>query len=107
MAFLAEVLLHFRTLEKAAILDLNKAYQSIRMTEKELHLRRFLCRQFPEEPWRDYGYARATFWDKAAALLLLEHRRKSTSIQWQQSSSGTSFMWTMVWLVAGLRISGE
>ena len=77
MALLAEVLLHFRTVLKAAILDLTKAYQSIRMRKMELHLRRFLWRRSPEEPWKDCGYTRATFGDKAAALLLEVGKRRA------------------------------
>ena len=70
MALLVAVLLHFRTVLKATILDLEKAYQSIYMRETDLHLRRSLWRISPEEPWKDCAYMRATFDDKAAALLL-------------------------------------
>ena len=77
MALLAEVLLHFRTVEKAIILDLTKAYNAIRMREKELHLRRILWRKGPLEEWRDYGYTRATFGDLAAALLLEVGKRRA------------------------------
>ena len=50
MALLVEVLLHFRNVLKATIIDLRKAYQSIYMREMDLHLRRFLWRRSPEEP---------------------------------------------------------
>ena len=50
MTLLIEVLLHFRNVLKASIIDLKKAYQSIYMREMDLHLRQFLWRISPEEP---------------------------------------------------------
>ena len=70
LALLEEVLLHFRTVESAIILDLEKAYQAIYTREKEKHLRRILWRTSPGEDWKDYAYTRATFGDLAAGLLL-------------------------------------
>ena len=41
---LQNVLLHFRSVESAIILDMEKAYQSIHTREKEKHLRRTVWR---------------------------------------------------------------
>ena len=80
MALLTEVLIHFRTVLKAIILDLKKAYQAIHLRELELHLRRIVWRKGPEEEWKDYGYTRATFGDLAAALLLEVGKRRAAEI---------------------------
>ena len=42
MALLVEVLLHFRSVLKAAILDLKKANQLIYMRDMDLHLKQFI-----------------------------------------------------------------
>ena len=70
LALLEDVLLHFRTVQVAIILDLTKAYQGIHTREKEKHLRRILWRWSPEEEWKDFAFTRATFGDVAAGLLL-------------------------------------
>ena len=70
LAILKDVLLHFRTMQVAVILDLTKAYQGIHTREKEKHLGRILWRQSQEEEWKDFAFTRATFEDVAARLLL-------------------------------------
>ena len=77
LALLENVLLHFRTVQVAIILDLTKAYQGIYTREKEKHLRRILWRKSPEEEWRDYAFTRATFGDMAAGLLLEVAKRRA------------------------------
>ena len=67
---LQDVLLNFRSVESAIILDMEKAYQSIHTREKEKHLRRTVWRASPDLPWEDYAYEKVTFGDLAAGLLL-------------------------------------
>ena len=52
------------------MMDLSKAYQAIHTSEMDLHLRRFLFRRHPHQPWEVFGYARANFGDLAAGLML-------------------------------------
>ena len=76
LADLLDVLLHWRSVEVAAMLDLTKAYQAIHTGEQELHLRRFLWREAPDLPWVTYGYTCATFGDLSAGLLLEVAKRR-------------------------------
>ena len=80
LALLEDVLLHFRTLQTAIILDLTKAYPEIHTGEKEKHLRRILWRLSPEEEWRDFGFTRATFGDLAAGLLLEVAKQRAADV---------------------------
>ena len=74
---LVDCLIHWRTVEKAVMADLRKAYQAINTGEKELHLRRIVYRKTKEAEWEDYGYTRATFGDLAAGLLLEAAKRRA------------------------------
>ena len=76
LADLLDVLLHWRSVKVAAVLDLKKAYQAIHTGEQELHLRRFLWREDPSQPWTTYGYTCATFGDLPAGLLLEVAKRR-------------------------------
>ena len=63
MAELLAVLIHWRTIDMALITDIVKAYHVIRTRDDELHMRRFLYREMPTQPWQVCGYTRATFGD--------------------------------------------
>lgn len=76
---LVECLIHWRTVEKAMMADLKKAYQAIKTGEKELHLRRIVYRRAKGAEWEDYGYTRATFGDLAAGLLLEAAKRRAAA----------------------------
>ena len=80
LALLEDVLLHFRTVQAAIILDLTKAYQGIHTREKEKHLRRILWRRSPEEEWKDFAFTRATFGDVAAGLLLEVAKQRAADV---------------------------
>ena len=68
---LLEVLLRWRTYEVAMVLDLIKAYQSLRTGPQEKHVRRFVWIWGKlEAEWTVYAYNRVTFGDVAAALTL-------------------------------------
>ena len=82
LAMMIDVLLHWRTIEVAIVWDIKKAYQALRTGEKELHLRRFLWRKRPSDPWRVYGYTRVTFGDVAAGLLLEVGKRRAAKEGW-------------------------
>lgn len=64
----------------ALLLDLQKAYQSIRTRVKEMHLRRILWREKVGDPWQILAYVTVTFGDMAAALLLELAKRKATEL---------------------------
>ena len=67
---LQEVLLKFRGFEMGLLMDLSKAYQSLRTGEKEADLRLFLWRESPQEEWKTYSYVCVNFGDHIAALCL-------------------------------------
>ena len=73
---LYDCLLFWRSVEVALVCDLKKAYQSIHTGPMELHLRRFLYREHPAEPWLDYAFTRATFGDVTAGLILEIAKRR-------------------------------
>ena len=74
---LYDCLIFWRAVEVALMTDLKKAYQSIHTGEMELHLRRFLFRETPQQSWRDYAFTRATFGDISAGLILEIAKRQS------------------------------
>ena len=65
-----DVMLRFRTYPIAVHFDLSKAYNTIRTTLPERHLRRFVWRFSPEEDWVDYALDRAHFGDQCVATQL-------------------------------------
>ena len=73
---LLDCLIFWRSVEVAIIMDLRKAYQVIHTSDMELHLRRFMFRRSPHDPWRTYGFTRATFGDLTAGLMLEVAKRR-------------------------------
>ena len=68
---LLTVLLRWRTYPVALILDLTRAYQSIKTGEMERHVRRIVWRWgIPENEWEILAYDCMTFGDQLAALCL-------------------------------------
>ena len=51
--------------------DLSKAYQTIRTTEVEKHLRRLIWRFDDDENWRVFAFDRLQFGDRPAACFLM------------------------------------
>ena len=62
------------------MLNLKKVYQAVHTGEMELHLRRFLYQQKPEEIWAVFAFTWATFGDLAAGLLLEVAKRRVAQI---------------------------
>ena len=56
LAALLDCLIFWRGVEVAVMMDMRKAYQAIHTSTMELHLRRFLYRPSPTDPWKTYGY---------------------------------------------------
>ena len=73
---LYDCLIFWRAVEYALMVDLQKAYQAIHTGDLELHLRRFLFRESPEQPWEIFAFTRATFGDVSAGLVLEVAKRK-------------------------------
>ena len=73
---LLDCLIFWRAVQVALMTDLKKAYQSIYTREMELHLRKFLYRRDPGDPWEDLAFTRATFGDVAAGLVLEVAKRR-------------------------------
>ena len=65
-----DVMLRFRSYPVALQLDLAKAYNTLRSGLVERHLRRFVWRFDPTEPWQDYALDRVHFGDAAAGTQL-------------------------------------
>ena len=65
---LLEVLLRWRSVEVAVMLDLSKAYQSIATGETERNLRRLLWRESSNHAWKVYAYNRVQFGDNIACF---------------------------------------
>ena len=80
LADLLDCLLFWRGVEAAIMMDLNKAYQAIHTSPMELHLRRFVFRHCPQDPWATYGYTRANFGDLAAGLMLEVGKRRVANL---------------------------
>ena len=68
---LFSVLLRFRCREVGLAFDLSKAYQTIRTTEVEKHLRRLIWRFDDDEDWRVFAFDRLQFGDRPAACFLM------------------------------------
>ena len=64
------VTLRFRSREFALQYDLSKAYNSMKTTLKERHLRRFVWKFSDDEDWEDYGFDCVHFGDRCAACQL-------------------------------------
>ena len=64
------ITLRFRAHEKAFMYDLSKAYNTMRTSLIEKHLRRFVWRFSEEEEWQDFGIDRVHFGDVTAACQL-------------------------------------
>ena len=64
------VMVRFRCYLVALQLDLAKAYNTLRSGLIERHLRRFVWRFDPSEPWQDYALDRVHFGDAAAGTQL-------------------------------------
>ena len=73
---LYDCLIFWRAVEVALMVDLQKAYQAIHTGPKELHLRRFLFRDDPQQEWQVFAFTRATFGDVSAGLVLEVAKRK-------------------------------
>ena len=71
-----EVTVRFRAYEKVFGYDLSKAYNTMRTTLVERHLRRFIWRFSEDEPWLDLAIDRVHFGDKPAACQLEVSKRK-------------------------------
>ena len=65
-----DVMLRFRCYQIALQMDLAKAYNTLRTGLVERHLRRFVWRFNPTEPWQDYALDRVHFGDAAASTQL-------------------------------------
>ena len=65
-----DIMLRFRCYECALVFDLTKAYNALRTGLVERHLRRFIWRFSPDEPWQDFAFDRVAFGDVPAANLL-------------------------------------
>ena len=65
-----EVTLQFRAYEKVFAYDLAKAYNSMKTSIAERHLRRFILRFAENEPWTDFVIDYAHFGDRPAACQL-------------------------------------
>ena len=61
------VLLRFRVYDKVFAFDLSKAYNTMRTSVQERHLRRFVWRWTEDCPWIDLGLDRVHFGDIGAA----------------------------------------
>ena len=73
---LYDCLIFWRSVKVATITDLKKAYQSIHSGPMELHLRRFLFHESPQDAWQDYAFTQATFGDVSAGLILEVAKRR-------------------------------
>ena len=65
-----DVMLRYRCRLVGIQFDLAKAYNTLRTGPVERHLRRFLWRFDPSEPWQDYALDRLHFGDASAATQL-------------------------------------
>ena len=65
-----DVMLRYRCRPVAVQFDLAKAYNTLRTGPQERHLRRFVWRMSPSEPWQDYALDRVHFGDACAATQL-------------------------------------
>ena len=65
-----EITIRFRGYEVAFVFDLSKAYNTMRTSVVEKHLRRFVWRFDEDQEWEDYGIDRVHFGDRPAATQL-------------------------------------
>ena len=92
---LLAVLIPWRTIEVALMVDIVKVYHIINTREHKLHLRRFLHRDLPHEPWRVCAYTCTTFgmWllDSCSRWLNRRQLTKAKALNLSQpSKSGTT-----------------
>ena len=65
-----DITLRFRCHECGLVFDLTKAYNSLKTGPVERHLRRFIWRFSPDEPWQDFAFDCVAFGDCPAANFL-------------------------------------
>ena len=65
-----DVMLRFRCHEVGLQFDMAKAYNTLRTGLMERHLRRFVWRFSPDQPWQDFALDRVHFGDQCAATEL-------------------------------------
>ena len=66
---LVDVLLRFRLHRVALTADVSRMYRAIALTEKDKDLHRFVWRQSPRDPLKDYRMKRITFGVSASAFI--------------------------------------
>ena len=81
---ITDVQLRWRCLPLSLSYDLSKAYHALVTGEVELHLRRFLYRFAPSEPWEINGCTVVAFGDRPAALAL----ELAATATWTMSGEG-------------------
>ena len=77
-----DVIIQWRGYEVALMYDLSKAYQSIKTGLTERHLRRFLFRFSPLEPFKSFAYDAVTFGDDPAACALELCKNRTARRPW-------------------------
>ena len=65
-----DIMVRFRCHETGLVMDLTKAYNSLKTGVVEKHLRRLIWRFSPEEPWQDFGFVVVAFGDRPAGEFL-------------------------------------
>ena len=73
---LIEALVTWRVYPHVVTWDYSKCYNSMKMTKKEHHCRRFVWRLDQNEPWKVYGIDAMHFGDKCAAIGLDVAKKK-------------------------------
>ena len=65
-----DIMLRFRCHESGLVFDLTKAYNSLKTGPIERHVRRFIWRFSPDDPWADFAFDCVAFGDCPAANFL-------------------------------------
>ena len=65
-----DIMLRFRCHESGLVFDLTKAYNSLKTGPIERHVRRFIWRFSPDDPWSDFAFDCVAFGDCPAANFL-------------------------------------
>ena len=65
-----DIMVRFRCHETGLVMDLTKAYNSLKTGVVEKHLRRLIWRFSPDEPWQDFGFVVVAFGDRPAGEFL-------------------------------------
>ena len=74
---MVDISLRFRCHMEGMVFDLTKAYNSLKTGPVERHLRRFIWRFSPDDPWSDFAIDAVTFGDLPAANCLEIGRNKT------------------------------